>query len=781
MPNVVAGITLTADGKGLVGQVRLSRKELDRLAGAVEKTGKGAGRQASRFRRLQNQFKRTAERAKAASQAMVGLKAAIAGLALGYQLKRATETALAFERIDLALKAATGSTYAARKEFEFVARVSEELGLNLQSAAANYANLAAAAKGTALEGRPLQEIFEGIAAASGALSLSAEDQSGVLKAVEQIISKGTVSSEELRQQMGERLPGAFQLAAVAMGVTTEQLNKMLSLGKVTAEDLLPKLGKALRERYGQAAIDAADGANSAFNRFQNSLDQAQLAFASSGFLEPVTEALGEIRDFLDSDDTREGLKEFSENLGNAFKYMVENADQILKVMAAFAGFRAGSAFGPIGAVVGGVAGYGAVAYALSPGGGTSGAPLARPRGGIRATAAATQRAARQWPALPAAYARGAQTIGELYGPAAVGSDRYYAELADQYRRGEAARLARGAPDAAAAAPNRPTVAADAIDKALAGVLKRERALLPDLERREIETREWAASVKKAVRDAGGDWNKYSARVERVIGSELAALYAEDAERQREAAAAAAEERREAWLESLRASESFFDGVRLGARRIRDEMKTAADETADAFERAFAGLENTIADFARTGKLEIGNLVKSILSDLARIAIRQSITAPIGAYLGEFFGGTTSETTYTGGARNQNGGLIPVPQSHTGGLIDRVRPMSAVDRAAFVGAPAYHGGGIAGLGHNEVPAILQRGEEVLTREDPRHVLNTARSVRVEIVNRGRAAQVESAEVRPDAAGEVLRIVLGDLDSNGPVSQRLAAAFGGRQDF
>jgi hypothetical protein len=35
---------------------------------------------------------------------------------------------------------------------------------------------------------------------------------------------------------------------------------------------------------------------------------------------------------------------------------------------------------------------------------------------------------------------------------------------------------------------------------------------------------------------------------------------------------------------------------------------------------------------------------------------------------------------------------------------------------------YHGGGIAGLRPDEVPAILQRGEEVLTADDPRHRAN-----------------------------------------------------------
>jgi hypothetical protein len=54
---------------------------------------------------------------------------------------------------------------------------------------------------------------------------------------------------------------------------------------------------------------------------------------------------------------------------------------------------------------------------------------------------------------------------------------------------------------------------------------------------------------------------------------------------------------------------------------------------------------------------------------------------------------------------------------TGGGLSRQMPA-----ALFAAAPRYHGGGIAGLRPNEVPAILEREEEVLKRSDPRHVLN-----------------------------------------------------------
>jgi len=59
-------------------------------------------------------------------------------------------------------------------------------------------------------------------------------------------------------------------------------------------------------------------------------------------------------------------------------------------------------------------------------------------------------------------------------------------------------------------------------------------------------------------------------------------------------------------------------------------------------------------------------------------------------------------------------------AHTGGVVGLTqfpqRP-SWFDRA-----PRYHTGGVVGLAANEQTAILQKGEEVLTRDSPRNAMN-----------------------------------------------------------
>jgi len=209
--------------------------------------------------------------------------AGIAGFAVAVQrsVKAMLSARLEMDRILNTLKSVTGSTEGAEKAFRFVANAAEKLGFSARDSALQFAQLSAAAKSTALEGQPVKDIFLGITRASVAMGLSADQTRGALLAVQQMISKGNVQAEELRGQLGERLPGAFRLAAQAMGVTTKALDRLLKSGKVTAEDLLPKLAKLLNEEFFVPAQKASSSLSAeilklkdSFFRLSISMDKA---------------------------------------------------------------------------------------------------------------------------------------------------------------------------------------------------------------------------------------------------------------------------------------------------------------------------------------------------------------------------------------------------------------------------------------------------------------------------------------------------------------------------
>ena len=117
--------------------------------------------------------------------------------------------------------------------------------------------------------------------------------------------------------------------------------------------------------------------------------------------------------------------------------------------------------------------------------------------------------------------------------------------------------------------------------------------------------------------------------------------------------------------------------------------------------AFTSAENAVADFVKTGKLDFRDLVTSMIADLARLAARRFILGPIANALSGALGGA--------------GGIF-ANIMHAGGMVGAPGPGRMVPALAFANAPRMHAGGWAGIKPDEVPAILQRGERVLSRRE-----------------------------------------------------------------
>ncbi len=275
----------------------------------------------------------------AAGSAMAQMKAVLvgfAGLRFAQSLK---DAALAADAIDLGLKAATGSAEAAQAEYRFVAAEADRLGISLRDVAPEFTAFAAAARGTALEGEGVREVWSAVAETMVALGRPASDQARSLLALQQIVSKGTVQAEELRQQLGEALPGAFQIAARAMGVTTAELNKMLEQGEVLADEFLPRFAAELRRSF-TAGEDATNGARAAFGRYETALFQFQTAVARGGFLDGVTEAVRSLTDAVADPAVVNAVSGVAAAVADVTAAAAANLDVIAALAAGYVAARA---------------------------------------------------------------------------------------------------------------------------------------------------------------------------------------------------------------------------------------------------------------------------------------------------------------------------------------------------------------------------------------------------------------------------------------------------------
>lgn len=182
-----------------------------------------------------------------------------------------------FQGYDRALKVIFGTQDEAAAQTDFIRETVKRFGLELESTTQAFVKFAGASKLSGLSTQETQSIFTNVSSAVAALGLSADDANGVFLALGQIISKGTVQAEELRGQIGERLPGAFAIAADAVGVTQEELNKLLQNGQVIAKDFLPKFSDEMGKRFAGAADEAAKSTTN-LNRDLNSAKNAITEF-----------------------------------------------------------------------------------------------------------------------------------------------------------------------------------------------------------------------------------------------------------------------------------------------------------------------------------------------------------------------------------------------------------------------------------------------------------------------------------------------------------------------
>jgi len=197
------------------------------------------------------------------------------------------------------LRAATGSVVEANESMKFVIATSTSLGLNIAATSKSFAQLTASARGTSLEGEGVKKVFLGVATAAAALRLEGGDVEGIFRALGQMMSKGTVQAEELRGQLGDRLPGAFKLWADSMHITTEKLNEMMKAGEVFADRDVLGFANILQDLFAPAAAEnvntyagAMENLNTAWFLFTIALDKSTgLTGALVGLIHGLTDVI----------------------------------------------------------------------------------------------------------------------------------------------------------------------------------------------------------------------------------------------------------------------------------------------------------------------------------------------------------------------------------------------------------------------------------------------------------------------------------------------------------
>ncbi len=223
----------------------------------------------------------------------------------------------------------------AKRATEFVKNLANNTGVDQIETLSSFAKFSAGAGDMNADQK--ESLFSNVIGTSRLMGLSTDEINGILKAFEQMASKGKIQAEELRGQLGDRMAGAFQLFARSLGMTTEELDKAMKDGKVLSKDVLPKVSAEMGRM-----IDKAGGWEKIINSTQTQLGRLSnswnnnLALMFDGSQEGLTDFTRSLTNLLGSLGGQS--KNLGEHFGDLMKSMSNGIDDLTTISYRVQGF-----------------------------------------------------------------------------------------------------------------------------------------------------------------------------------------------------------------------------------------------------------------------------------------------------------------------------------------------------------------------------------------------------------------------------------------------------------
>ena len=234
-----------------------------------------------------------------------------ASLGIGSIVSNIKETATQLSVAKATMENVSSSMYEYRDNLEFVKRLSEEYKQDLITLTDGFAKFHAAAQGTNITLSEQRFIYEGLTKAAAYFHMSADRTQNMMVAVEQMMSKGKITAEELRRQLGNNLPGAYAKmaqAAMEFGKTQEGVNYKNIKSFADFESAMKK---------GQVGLDVLVKFVEKLNEETSNINLDSLQLAANEMKNAWT-------NLINSTGVENGIKKIYEITANFFNFLNRN-------------------------------------------------------------------------------------------------------------------------------------------------------------------------------------------------------------------------------------------------------------------------------------------------------------------------------------------------------------------------------------------------------------------------------------------------------------------------
>lgn len=209
---------------------------------------------------------------------------------LSDMLSRLIDVARETSRVQTALKNVSGGAAAFGKNLAYIRDLANKYGLEVNGTTSAFTKFTAAASAAGMTMEDQQKVFSSVSKSITAFGLGGEEATLTFYAISQMMAKGKISAEELRRQLGERMPIAMEAmsrAAKRLGFQ-ENLDDLLKGGKLRSLDILPKFAEELDGLI--VSVDT-DNAETSVNRLKNAFASLAEDWDITGKFKAVVDTL----------------------------------------------------------------------------------------------------------------------------------------------------------------------------------------------------------------------------------------------------------------------------------------------------------------------------------------------------------------------------------------------------------------------------------------------------------------------------------------------------------
>lgn len=335
-------------GLGTNGAVKATgefNRAMQSLSGDIARVGGLLPRVSENARVISAAFGAANASVKGFSRVLFNTNAALAALTGAFAVREITTSIMEFEKFTNTLRTVSSTSGEFQRNLQFLTSEANRVGFSVGEVGNSFARLSLAMKGAGFSGDETRTSFTQLTEAARNFGLSSADTMGVIRALEQSMSKGKFMAEEVRLQLGDRLPIA--MAALDKAVTIvdgrqADLNKRFEEGSIDVKRYGLEFIRQINLMSGGAealartsnSISAAFGRlGTEFSLFSNAIGEGGLSNAVITFSNSLAETLKTLREIGATDTIGAAFAALSDTILLVIKGLTETI-RLLKEIGA---------------------------------------------------------------------------------------------------------------------------------------------------------------------------------------------------------------------------------------------------------------------------------------------------------------------------------------------------------------------------------------------------------------------------------------------------------------